>query len=72
MKGRDGSVILAYQPYDHMEKVSRMGKKWANERNLDIAVYDPSKSWHYPGATCLVVISLRDAKTISIPKNNII
>lgn len=69
LKGRDrkGPVYLVYHPYEDWKEVLKAGKIWAEERKLRISVYDPSKSWYYPGSTCLVVISLQDADSALIP-----
>lgn len=51
-------IWLAYHPYRNAEDIQNEVQNWAVAHGLRAVVYDASKSWYYPGATCLVVVDL--------------
>lgn len=62
-KGTDGKRYYVYHPYPRTKKwdaISILG--WAEHKGISFEILSPDKSWHCPGKTFTIVMTLGDEK----------
>jgi hypothetical protein len=57
-KTKSGDVCYISQPYQNVETVYSELKEWAEERNLEVDIYDASRSWYNTDSTIVIVLHL--------------
>ena len=53
-----GDICFVSQPYMEIETVKPELKAWANERGLEVDIFDASHSWYSRGETIVIVLHL--------------
>lgn len=63
-KTTTGKVCFISQPYKEVEIIRTELKTWAEERQLEVDIYDASHSWYSPGETIVIVLHLPEVSII--------